>query len=375
MRANIIIGPAYPLRGGIANLNEALCDNFNRMGIKSEIVSFSLQYPGFLFPGKTQYETSQVHHSFPIYTILNSINPLNWIRTARFIYKKKPDAVIIRYWLPFMAPCLGTIARWLRKKNITVIAITDNIIPHEKRAGDKLLTQYFINSCDGFLVMSEQVKTDIEKFTKTKPVVFNPHPIYNIFGDAVSKALACEKLNLPADKNYILFFGFIRRYKGLDLLIEAMAQVKDKNIKLIVAGEFYEDKSTYTSLLSQLKLANNIIIADNYIPKDAVKYYFSAADVVVQPYRHATQSGVAQIAYSFNKPMIVTNVGGLAEIVKQGQSGLVCEPTAESIAACINMFYEMNAHHPFAKNVENARHHFSWNKMIEKIITLYDEIA
>lgn len=374
MPSNIIIGPAYPLRGGIANLNEALCDNFNKAGIKSEIVSFSLQYPGFLFPGKTQMETSVISLPFSIHTLINSINPITWWKAARFIKSKKPDYIIIRYWLPFMAPCLGTIARWVKSKNIKVIGIADNVIPHEKRVGDTAFTKYFINSCDAFLVMSEKVKEDILLFNKAKPVVCTPHPIYNIFGNSVSKQEACRQLNLNASCNYILFFGFIRKYKGLDILLEALPLLKSKNIKLIVAGEFYESKKEYQDIIEKYKLHDSVIIADSYIPKEVVKYYFSAADVVVQPYRNATQSGVTQIAYSFNKPMIVTNVGGLPEMVTHGVSGYVAEANAEAITQCIDEFYIAEKKSEFEKGVELEKKRFGWETFIEKINQLYSTL-
>jgi glycosyltransferase involved in cell wall biosynthesis len=374
MQKNIIIGPAYPLRGGIANLNEALCENFNKQNIKSSIVSFSLQYPQFLFPGKTQFESSVVKHDFEIKTIINSINPLSWFVAANYIIKQKPDCVIIRYWLPFMAPCLGTIARMLRRKRIKVIAIADNIIPHEGRFGDKFLTNYFVNSCDGFIVMSKKVQEDIRLFNERKPVLFTPHPIYNIFGEAIKKKVAINKLSLSPDNKYILFFGFIRKYKGLDLLIEAMSMLPDKKIKLIVAGEFYEDKKEYLNIIEKHNLHNNIIISDSYISKEEVKNYFSASDLVVQPYRDATQSGVTQIAYSFNKPMLVTNVGGLPEIVTHLKSGYVVEPNSEKIADAINDYYSNDREVFFSKGVEEEKKRFGWDVMIEKIEELYEKI-
>ena len=369
----VILGPAYPLRGGIANLNEALCDNLIKSGINSEVVSFSLQYPSFLFPGTTQYETSVIKHPFKITPLLNSVNPLTWIKAVRYIKKINPQLVIVRYWLPFMAPCLGYVARKLRKHHIRVIAITDNVIPHENRIGDKSLTKYFIGSCDAFIVMSEKVKQDIEKFTKTKPVQFTPHPVYNIFGEGVALDTACEELNLDKGKKYILFFGFIRHYKGLDLLIEAM-QFVDDSVHLLVAGEFYEDKKPYDDLIHKLQLESRVHIADGYIPKEKVKYYFSAADLVVQPYREATQSGVTQIAYSFNKPMIVTNVGGLPEIVTDGVSGFVTDTQPQSIANAINTFYTNNLKEKMEAGAASEKNKFGWAKMISKITEMFHTI-
>lgn len=373
LHSTVILGPAYPLRGGIANLNEALCDNLIKSGVKTEIVSFSLQYPSFLFPGTTQYETSEIHHPFKITPIVNSINPLSWFKTIRYIKNLNPQLVIVRYWLPFMAPCLGYISRKLRKNNIQIIAITDNVIPHEKRMGDKSLTKYFIKSCDAFVVMSEKVKQDIELFTKTKPVYFTPHPVYNIFGEIVERNKACDELKLDKTKKYILFFGFIRHYKGLDLLIEAMQYV-DESIHLLVAGEFYEDKKPYFDLIEKHHLSSRIHIADGYIPKENVKNYFSAADVVVQPYREATQSGVTQIAYSFNKPMIVTNVGGLAEIVTDGVSGFVTDTQPKSIADAISKFYNQNLKSKMEAGAADEKSKFGWAKMITRITELFHAV-
>lgn len=366
---NFIIGPAYPLRGGIANFNEALCNAFNDEGIESSVISFSLQYPGFLFPGKSQFETEASHPPIQIETVINSINPFNWFSVAKKIVTAKPDYVIIRYWLPFMAPCLGTIARRIKKKSsIKVIAITDNVIPHEKRIGDTLLTRYFVNSCDAFITMSQAVADDLKKLT-SKKTVFTPHPIYNIFGDVISKQQALKKLGLNPSDKHLLFFGFIRKYKGLDLLLEAMAdsKVKALHLKLIIAGEFYEESEPYLYLIKKYGLENNVILKTEYIPKEAVKYFFCAADMIVQPYRHATQSGVTQIAYHFNKPMLVTNVGGLAEIVPNKIAGYVTDVNANSIANAIDDFYTHNREENFAANVASLKSRFDWTKMVDVI--------
>jgi glycosyltransferase involved in cell wall biosynthesis len=365
----IIIGPAFPLRGGIAHLNESLCRAFIKEGDSAEIVSFSLQYPSFLFPGKTQKEEGNPPTDITIHTKINSINPLNWLSVASFIKKQKPDLVIIRYWLPFMAPCLGTIARLIKSTSTKIVAICDNVIPHEKRPGDKQLTQYFVNSCDAFVVMSKSVEEDLRKFDTVKPSTFIPHPVYDIFGKAVSKEEAQKKLNLnPADK-HILFFGFIRKYKGLDLLLNALTNIKLKtlNIKLIIAGEFYDNKDEYLQLIKENGLENNVIIRSDFIPSEEVKYYFCAADIIVQPYHTATQSGVTQIAYHFARPMLVTNVGGLAEIVTHNRVGYVTETNAESIAASLTDFYQNKREKEFSENAAIDSSKFSWGNMVKGI--------
>jgi len=366
---NIIIGPAFPLRGGIANFNLALCRAFLKQGIDSSIYSFSLQYPGFLFPGTSQYEEGEAPSDLRIVTCINSINPFNWIRTAYKIYKEKPDYVIIAYWMPFMSPALGTIARILKKHKIKVIAITHNVIPHEHHFYDKSLTTYFVNSCDGFVTLAKSVLDDLSVFTKSENKIFIPHPIYDIFGDKVSKTEAKKYLGLQEKERVLLFFGLIRRYKGLDLILKAMAldKIRNLNLKLLIAGEFYEDKTVYEKLIQENNLSTNIIISDKFIPGEDVRHYFCASDMVVQPYHTATQSGVTQIAYHFEKPMLVTNVGGLAEIVPHKRVGYVTDVNPESIADAIFDFYENNHEENFAANVAIDKAKFSWDTMVEGI--------
>jgi D-inositol-3-phosphate glycosyltransferase len=370
----IIIGPAFPLRGGIANFNEALCRAMNKAGIDTKIISFSLQYPGFLFPGKTQYDTGKGSEDITIETKINSINPFNWVKIAKQIKQEQPDFVIIRYWLPFMGPCLGTIAKRIKKgTQIKVIAITDNVIPHEKRFGDKLFTKYFIKQCDGFIAMSQSVLNDLKEFTTTDKKVFLPHPIYDIFGEKVDKSVALKHLQLNLNDKYILFFGFIRKYKGLDLLLEAMAdeRIRQMGLKLIVAGEYYEDAAYYNQIISKNKLENAVILKTEYIPAEEVRYYFCASDMVTQPYRSATQSGVTQIAYHFEKPMLVTNVGGLPEIVPHNKVGYVTEINSISIADAIVDFYSNNKEQVFIQNVISEKQRFLWSSFVKGVKELY----
>lgn len=340
------------------------------MGRESEIISFKLQYPHFLFPGKTQFDVSgKAPDNIPIITEINSVNPINWIRVGYKIKNMKPDYVIVRFWLPFMGPCLGTICWILRKAGIKIIAITDNVIPHEKRLGDKLFTSYFISKCDGFITMSRSVLDELSLFTKTDKKRFVPHPIYDIFGEKVSKKKSFEQLGLIADCDYLLFFGLIRKYKGLDLLLKAFGEIHKKlpNLRLLVAGEMYEDEAYYQKLIDTFKIRDKVIMESNYIPAEMVRFYFGASDLITQPYRTATQSGVTQIAYHFEKPMLVTNVGGLAEIVSHKKSGYVCEPIPSEIATCILDFYEHNRYKEFENNVKKEKHRFSWENMVNGI--------
>ena len=363
----VIVGPAFPLRGGIANFNEALSREMNRKGYETELVSFSYQYPKFLFPGKTQFAEGKGPEDLKIFTKINSVNPVNWIKTAKFITRLKPDYVIIRFWLPFMGPALGTIAEKLRKKGVKVLAITDNVIPHESRFGDGLLTKYFLKRCDGFITLSRSVLEDISQFTDNQNKIMLPHPVYNIFGESVSRSMGIEKLNLDVHSKYILFFGLIRGYKGLDLALKAMqdSRIKELGIKLIVAGEFYDKQEKYSELLEATKAS--VLLYDHYIPQEEVRYYFAAADCVVQPYKTATQSGITQVAYNFNKPMIVTNVGGLPEIVAHEKVGYVTALNETSIADAIVRFYAENKKSEFEKNVELDKVKFSWEHFIDSL--------
>ena len=373
----IIIGPAFPYRGGIANFNNALAKTYYKRGDDVIVISFSLQYPSFLFPGTTQYEKGNPPEGLKIKRLINSINPFNWIRVAKKINKENPDLVIIRYWLPFMAPCLGTIANLLNKK-IKILAITDNIIPHEKRIGDYFLTKYFIRSCDAFLTLSSSVLDELNKFTKSSFKKFIPHPIYDIFGRSINKEKALISLGLNSKDKHLLFFGFVRKYKGLDLLLNAMAddRILSMGIKLIIAGEFYDDEIDYTNLIKKLGIEKNIILKSDFIPADKVKNYFCAADMITQTYRTATQSGVTQIAYSFERPMLVTNVGGLAEIVPHNKVGYVTSKKPKDIADAIVEFYKNDKEKIFALNTKKEKKRFSWDSFligIDKLIASVDK--
>ncbi len=372
----VIVGPAFPLRGGIADFNEALALAFQEVQIETSIYSFYFQYPKFLFPGTNQNAEGSSNAALKIRSTISSVNPLSWINTAEKITAEKPDFVIIRYWLPFMAPALGTIAKLLRRKKIHVIAITDNVIPHEKRPGDSMFTGYFVRNCDAFVTMSKSVLNDLSKFTSNTKKKFIPHPVYNIFGLPISKSESRKKLSIKEDEKLILFFGFIRSYKGLDLLIEAMSDpiLKDLNVKLLIAGEFYEDRKPYLDKIASIENGNRFILHTEFIGKESVKDYFCAADLVVQPYKSATQSGITQIAYYFGRPMLVTNVGGLAEIVADGRVGYVTERTAEAISKAIADFYINHRENEFAKNVLADRENFSWKTFTNGIIQLNDEI-
>jgi glycosyltransferase involved in cell wall biosynthesis len=368
----IIIGSAYPLRGGgIASYNERLAREFMMQGFDTTIYTFSLQYPKILFPGTTQYSTELPPSDLKIKVCINSINPFNWIKVGNELRKLKPDIIVVRFWIPVMGPCFGTILRRVKKnKHTKVICIADNIIPHEKRAGDTMFTKYFVNPVDAFITMSKKVLDDLKQFVSNKPSQFVPHPLYDNFGEKISKKEAREKLGIGLDEKVILFFGFIRKYKGLDILLETMKILKDQQqqIKLLIAGEFYDDRKIYEELINKLDIKSDLILHTDFIADSEVKYFLCAADCVVQPYRNATQSGVTPLAYHFEIPMIVTNVGGLPDLVPEGV-GLVANPDAKDIAEKIIQFFQLGENY-FLPHLREEKKKYSWSNMVNAITDL-----
>lgn len=368
----VILGPAHPLRGGgMTTFNERLATQFQNEGHAVTIFSFSLQYPSFIFPGSSQYSEEPAPANLKIQSVVNSISPYNWIKIGNQLKKLKPDLIVVRYWLPLMGPALGTILRRVKKNNFTkILCIADNIIPHEKRPGDKVFTQYFVKPINAFITMSEQVMEDLKTFT-SKPALLVPHPLYDNFGEKLPMDVARKKLGIKESDFVLLFFGFIRKYKGLDLLLQAMPEVIEKipNVRLVIAGEYYDKPEIYKEYLEAIVPKETVLLHTNFISSDEVKIYFSAADVLVQPYKDATQSGVSPLAYHFEVPMIVTNVGGLPALVPDGVSGLVAEPTAESIAAAIIKLNSLGTTH-FKNGLMQEKEKYSWEKMTSEIIKL-----
>jgi glycosyltransferase involved in cell wall biosynthesis len=372
----VIIGPGHPLRGGLATFNQRLAKEFIDQGNECSIYSFSLQYPSFLFPGKTQYSDEPAPENLIIHSAINSVNPFNWIKVGNRLKKERPDIIIVRYWLPFMGPALGTILRRVRKnKHTKIICIADNVIPHEKRPGDKAFTKYFLKCCDAFITMSEKVMSDLRLFQPSKSAKLVSHPLYDNFGAILSKTDARTKLGLLENEKIILFFGFIRKYKGLDILLEAMAdeRIKTAGIKLLVAGEFYEDEKPYKEQIEKLNISDQLILRTDFIPDSEVKYYLCAADAVIQPYRNATQSGVTPLAYHFEKPMVVTNVGGLPSLVPDGKVGLVTQPEPKAIATGILRFYQLGEDY-FIPHLRNEKQKYSWANMVGSISQIANDI-
>lgn len=335
-----------------------------------KIYTFSLQYPSLLFPGKSQTVDTPAPQDLHIERVMNTCNPLNWVRLGLRLRRERPDMILMKYWTPFMAPCFGSIVRIARTNGHTkVVCQIDNVEPHEHHITDKPFNRYYLGAVDGFVYMSEQVNRELKRYTDA-PAIFSPHPMFENFGARVEHTEACRHLRIDANEQYLLFFGLIREYKGLDILLSAWNRVRRDGLRLIVAGEFYDDREKYEPMLESL--GESVILHDRFIPDDEVRYYFSAADAVVLPYRSATQSGVTQIAYNFCTPMIVTDVGGLSEIVPDDKVGYVCEPTADGVARAIEELYENGNLERFAENIVQERKRFSWRAMCDKIVEVYN---
>ena len=369
----IIVGTAHPFRGGLASYNERLASQLQEEGHDVTIYTFTTQYPNFLFPGKSQFSEEPAPKNIKIIRKVSSVNPFNWLKIGTEIKRINPDILIFKYWLPFMGPCFGTIARKVKKnKHTKIITILDNVIPHEHRIGDKQFTKYFLKPIDGFISMSKSVENDLALFDKTKPRDFNPHPLFDNFGEIYSKKRAKELLSLDAEFNYILFFGIIREYKGLDLLLEAFSQMdyKKLKLKLLVAGEYYSNEEKYQNQIKELNLNDDVLVVNSFIKDSEVGQYFCSSDIIAQPYKNATQSGVTQIAYHFEIPILVTNVGGLPEMVPHNEVGYVTSQSTAEIAEMLTKFYADNKEQEFKTNLKEEKKKYSWDKLTAKVLKL-----
>ena len=366
-----ILGPAHPYRGGLASIMETMAREYQSRGHEVRIYTFTVQYPSLLFPGKTQYVDTPAPNDLHIERVMNTVNPLNWLSLGLRLKREAPDIILMKYWTPFMAPCFGTVARIARQNGKTkVLCQIDNVEPHEHHIIDRPCNKFYLGGVDGFVYMSEQVHSELKAYT-TAPAIFSPHPMFENFGMATGREEACQKIGLDPTEQYTLFFGLIRDYKGLDMLLEAWKRWNPENRKLLIAGEFYTSREKYISLIEQLDLKDRVVLHDHFIADEDVRYYFSASDCLVLPYRSATQSGVTQIAYNFSLPMLVTNVGGLPEIVPDGRVGLVCEPTVEGIIEGLKRVYSENVLPGLIANFPEERKRFSWAAMCDKLLEVY----
>lgn len=365
----------YPFRGGIAQFNASLYRVLEKNhSIKA--YTFTRQYPESLFPGSSQYaSSSDKTDKIPSIKLLDSVNPISYYRTAVKITQFNPDLLITKFWMPFFAPSLGTVSKNLKKKNTINISILDNVIPHEKRVGDINLTKYFLNQQDGFIVMSDTVKNDLIKLKPNAVYQEHPHPIYDHFSNSTNKSDARNKLGIPPEKKVLLFFGFIRDYKGLDILLKAM-KVLPIEYHLIIAGEVYGNFQKYEDLISRLDISSKISKFVRYINDDEVPSFFSAADVCVLPYKSATQSGIVGISYQYNLPVIATNVGSLKEMIEPYKTGLIVDdPDYMKISDAVIKYFKdgMNLNYP--ANIENYKNKYNWENLANTIINLHSQLS
>lgn len=371
-----LLGPAHPYRGGLAIIMQTMARVFQREGHRVDLKTFSVQYPQWLFPGKSQFVDTPAPADLRIERCVSTVNPFNWLRMGRRIRRERPDIVLLKYWTPFMAPCFGTIARLARRNGHTrFLCQIDNVEPHEHHFFDRWFNRWFLGAVDGFVYMSEQVHRELEAYTDA-PALFSPHPRFESYGEPIDRAEACRRLGLDPQRRYALFFGLIRDYKGLDWLLEAWAKLRAEGRigaewRLVVAGECYTDPETYRRTIERCGLTEEVAFHDRFIPDEEVKAYFSAADFLVLPYKSATQSGVTQIAYQFRLPVIVTRVGGLAEIVPDGAVGYVCPPSPEGVADAIARIADPAVLARFRTNMEEERKRFSWEEMCRRLLEVY----
>ena len=363
-----ILSCFYPYRGGISQFNACLYGELSR-NHDVKAFNFSRQYPEFLFPGKTQFVTED-DEAVPVEStsLLDTANPFTYIKTYRAIREWKPDVLIVRYWMSYFAPSLGYITRKM-KKHCKVISILDNVTPHEQRFFDTPLTKYFLKGSTGCVTLCEAVSEDLLKMNPDATYTVIQHPLYSHFGQKKSREDAERKLGLKSGKKNILFFGLIRKYKGLDILLEAFEKLPD-DYQLIIAGEPYGSFEPYQKIIDRLPGKDRIVKVLKYIKDSEVSDYFSAADLAVLPYRSATQSGISSVSYHFEVPMIVTDVGGLKETIGDRGTGLVSEHgTPEAIASEIERYFaDPQIAEDCIRNIRSEKERLSWSGFADRLI-------
>ncbi|MDQ1264902.1 MAG: hypothetical protein QG635_51 [Bacteroidota bacterium] len=364
----------YPYRGGIAQFNGSL---FRALEKKHEIraFNFSRQYPDFLFPGKTQYVgTDDTADPIPSLRCLDSINPLTYIKTANEIKKFNPDLLLLDYWMPFFAPSLGYPANRLKKNGVVVLSLLSNIIPHEPKPGDNFLTKKFLNQCHGYIILADALKKDLTSLKPEAKYICHHHPNYRHFGSKIPQNAAKQKIGIPDGKKTLLFFGLIRHYKGLDILLQSMKELDD-SYYLIIAGEVYGNDKLYSEIIKENNLESRILFVNKYLADSELSPYFSAADACVLPYRTATQSGIVGVSYNFELPVITTDVGGLKEVVEPYGNGIViAKADVRLLAEAIESYFNRNMKEKFVENIRASAKYFSWEHLADSIADFYEII-
>ncbi len=370
------VGPAYPYRGGIAYFNARLYLALRERGHQVLAVNFTRQYPNVLFPGTTQKEKSRLAPQIPSEQLLDSIGPLSWWRTARRLTRWQPDAVVFHHWMPFFAPSYGSVSRLLRRWSAArIVWICHNITPHERQPGGNLLSRFGLRSAHAFVVMSKPVEEDLLRFRPDAVYRVVPHPAYEPVGQ-VSKIEARRRLGLDPETPVLLFFGYVRPYKGLNILLQALREArKSVPVQLVVAGEFYEPLSVYEQQARELGLEKVVHFHNRYVPNEEVPVFFGAADVVVLPYLSATQSGIVPMAYAYGIPVVTTTVGGLPEVVEDGKTGLLVPPgNAQALAEAVVRFYRDEDRARWRKAVEEKRRQLSWDRVAQAVEELVRQV-
>jgi glycosyltransferase involved in cell wall biosynthesis len=370
MRLRIaVLGLTYPYRGGISHYTSLLSE---ALSVRHDVRVFSYlrQYPSFLFPGSTQLDYSGRPIEVPARHVLDSIGPLSWVRTARAIERRSPHLLIVQWWQPFFGAAVGSVCRLMRLRcSCRVLFLCHNVVPHERSTVDGWLSRYALSQGDLFVVHSREDLANLKELVPSPRAVVHPHPSYEVFRTLDEG----ESASRPPGVRQILFFGYVRAYKGLEYLLRAMPVVlKELDVRLAVVGEFYDGITTYRGLVAELGLQERVTLVDRYVPNEGVGRYFSQADLVVLPYVTATQSGIIQIAYSFGIPVVTTNVGGLPEVVEDGTTGYLVPPKdASALAQAILRFYREREQKDFRSIIADYVRRFSWEAMVEEIERLY----
>jgi glycosyltransferase involved in cell wall biosynthesis len=364
----VVIGPYFPYRGGISDTNQELCETLYKLGHNVKVISFKLLYPSFLFPGRTQYYQEKSKQKIKSKRLINSINPFNWLNTSKIINDLNPELVISTYWTPFLAPCLSFINNTINK-NILKIGIVHNAYPHENNVLQKKLFKFYLNSINKSVTLSKNVNNQISEISKTKNEIVLFHPVPKKFGKPIEKQIAKENIGLKKKYNYLLFFGLIRKYKGLDILIESMSEIikKRNDVKLLIVGENYESINKYKKLIKQNNLENSISFINYFISEMEIKYWFCASELVIQPYKKASQSGVTPLSFQFETPTVCTNISGLSEYIIDNKNGFLSNPNSIDLAKKILMALNSDLT-LIKKGIRNKKEKLTWNNFVSNLL-------